>query len=186
MMMIANAYKEKEEEIQLLIPKSDDGGLIDHKSINEREITRPGIAIFSIVGISIFGLIVMVAYATDSYLFNSDSLRENVDPSLDASSMEKSIFPFNHPSNHIGLVDDSFLPVVDVIISEESDVHTELNSLSLPNFVFILSDDLGWNSIGYQDYDLSFATPRLTSLAKSGLILSNYYSQEVCTPARAS
>ena len=45
---------------------------------------------------------------------------------------------------------------------------------------------MGWNSIGYQDYDLSFATPHLTDLARSGLILSNYYSQEVCTPARAA
>ncbi len=60
------------------------------------------------------------------------------------------------------------------------------SSSSKPNFVFILSDDVGWNSIGYQNYDLAFATPYMTALAEGGIILSNYYSQEVCTPARAS
>jgi arylsulfatase A-like enzyme len=62
----------------------------------------------------------------------------------------------------------------------------QLDGKTSPNFVFILADDLGWNSIGYQDYDMSFATPILTSLAKKGMIMSNYYAQEVCTPSRAS
>lgn len=55
-----------------------------------------------------------------------------------------------------------------------------------PNFVFIVADDLGWNSIGYQDYDLTFASPFITSLARKGVIMSNYYGQEICTPSRAS
>lgn len=55
-----------------------------------------------------------------------------------------------------------------------------------PNIVFILADDLGWNSIGYQDYDLTFTTPFLTNLAKKSVIMSNYYGQEICTPSRAS
>ena len=55
-----------------------------------------------------------------------------------------------------------------------------------PHVVFFLADDLGWNSIGYEDYDLSFATPFLTGLAKQGIIMNNYYAQEVCTPARAA
>jgi len=56
-----------------------------------------------------------------------------------------------------------------------------------PNFVFIVADDLGYNSLGYDDdNDLDFATPFMTKMAKEGIILTNYYSQEVCTPARAS
>lgn len=55
-----------------------------------------------------------------------------------------------------------------------------------PNFVFILADDLGWNSIGYQEYDLSFTTPFLSQLAQRGVIMDNYYAQEMCTPSRAS
>lgn len=60
------------------------------------------------------------------------------------------------------------------------------SSPSSPHVIFILADDLGWNSIGYEDYDLSFATPFLTSIAKQGIIMNNYYAQEVCTPARAA
>lgn len=62
----------------------------------------------------------------------------------------------------------------------------EKASSSKPHIVFILADDLGWNSIGYEDYDLSFTTPTLTTMAQSGIILTNYYAQEVCTPSRAA
>lgn len=62
----------------------------------------------------------------------------------------------------------------------------EGTSSSKPNFIFILADDLGWNSIGYNDYDLAFTTPTLTSLAQMGVTMSNYYALEVCTPSRAA
>ena len=55
-----------------------------------------------------------------------------------------------------------------------------------PNFVFILADDMGWNSIGYEDYDLSFVSPVITDLANNGVVISSYYAQEVCTPSRAA
>ena len=56
---------------------------------------------------------------------------------------------------------------------------------SLPNIIFCMADDLGWNSLGYEDFDLSFATPFMSTAARSGIIMNNYYSQEMCTPARA-
>jgi hypothetical protein len=37
---------------------------------------------------------------------------------------------------------------------------------SQPNFVFILADDLGYNSIGYEAHDLTSVAPYLTSLSK--------------------
>ena len=49
-------------------------------------------------------------------------------------------------------------------------------STTAPNFVFLFADDLSWNSF-YQDYDLTFATPRLTALADDGIFMSKYYSQ---------
>ena len=55
-----------------------------------------------------------------------------------------------------------------------------------PNFIIILADDLSWNSIGYSSDDIAFATPYLTALAQKGIIMSNFYAQEVCTPSRAS
>lgn len=55
-----------------------------------------------------------------------------------------------------------------------------------PHILILLADDLGWNSIGYENYDLDFVTPTLTSLAQEGVILNHFYGQEVCTPSRAS
>lgn len=54
--------------------------------------------------------------------------------------------------------------------------HQELHTKSKkdtstkPHFVFILADDLGWDSVGGvdSDYDLSFAAPTLANLSKLG------------------
>lgn len=51
--------------------------------------------------------------------------------------------------------------------------------------MFVLADDLSWNSLGANS-DIAFAAPYLTALAKEGMIVSNYYAQEVCTPSRAA
>jgi arylsulfatase A-like enzyme len=55
-----------------------------------------------------------------------------------------------------------------------------------PHFVVIVADDLGWNSLGYAEDSMAFATPYLTSLAESGIIMENFYAQEVCSPSRGS
>ena len=55
-----------------------------------------------------------------------------------------------------------------------------------PNFVVIVADDLGWDSIGYSDDSMTFVTPYLTSLAQNGIIMENFYAQEVCSPSRGS
>jgi hypothetical protein len=57
---------------------------------------------------------------------------------------------------------------------------------SRPNVIFMLADDLGWNSLGYHDYDLGEITPVLTELAQSGIIIDSYYAQEVCSPSRGA
>lgn len=45
---------------------------------------------------------------------------------------------------------------------------------------------MGFNSIGYNQKDLTGATPFLNSLMSKdgGLSFSNYYAQEECTPSR--
>ena len=63
---------------------------------------------------------------------------------------------------------------------------SETVASSKPNIIFILADDLGWNSIGHEDYDIDFTTPTLTEMAAKGITMENYYAQEVCTPARGS
>jgi arylsulfatase I/J len=60
----------------------------------------------------------------------------------------------------------------------------------LPNFVLIVADDMGWNSLGYtaqeSGEEIGFATPILSNMATRGLIMDKFYAQEVCSPARAS
>jgi len=55
-----------------------------------------------------------------------------------------------------------------------------------PHVVVLYADDMGFNDIGYQSTDLSFTTPFLDSLAADGVILSRYYTSQVCTPSRGS
>ena len=81
----------------------------------------------------------------------------------------------------IDSLDGSTINIVDV--EEGVDSYT---FGSKPHIIYILADDLGWNSIGYEDFDLSFTTPTLTTLAQEGIIMNSFYAQEVCTPARAS
>ena len=73
------------------------------------------------------------------------------------------------------------------VITDDYEVVPEVVSPSeKPHIVFLLADDLGWNSIGYEEYDLTFATPYLSEYAAKGIIMDNYYAQEVCTPSRAA
>ena len=49
-----------------------------------------------------------------------------------------------------------------------------------PNVVFILADDMVYNSISED------VSPILYKLQNEGLVLESYYSQEACTPARSA
>ena len=40
--------------------------------------------------------------------------------------------------------------------------------------------------MGYEDYDLTFASLYMTAVAQNGIVMSNYHAQEVCTASRAS
>jgi arylsulfatase A-like enzyme len=53
-----------------------------------------------------------------------------------------------------------------------------------PNVVYIVSDDQGWKDVGYHGSDIQ--TPNLDRLAKEGARLEQYYSEPMCTQARAA
>jgi len=53
-----------------------------------------------------------------------------------------------------------------------------------PNILLIVADDLGWADVPW--HDKTIYAPRLQDLAESGVILSNSYVQQVCTPSRAA
>jgi len=78
-------------------------------------------------------------------------------------------------------------PEVFIVYDDYDDIPEEIviTPSEKPHIIFLLADDLGWNSIGYEEYDLTFATPYLSEYAAKGIIMDNYYAQEVCTPSRA-
>ena len=58
-------------------------------------------------------------------------------------------------------------------------------SQSVPNIIFILNDDWGWNDVGFHGA-AEFSTPRIDELASTGIELTNYYVQHLCTPTRST
>ncbi|XP_070397643.1 arylsulfatase I isoform X1 [Nothobranchius furzeri] len=57
------------------------------------------------------------------------------------------------------------------------------NKKNQPHIIFILTDDQGFNDIGY--HNPTIKTPTLDKLAAEGVILENYYVQPICTPSRS-
>ena len=57
---------------------------------------------------------------------------------------------------------------------------------SLPNIIFIITDDMGWGDVGFNGQQ-RFATPNIDRLASQGVIFNAFYSgSTVCGPSRAS
>lgn len=55
------------------------------------------------------------------------------------------------------------------------------------NVVFILSDDLGWNQVGYHGITDFYETPNIDQIAREGMHFTNAYTANpVCSPTRAS
>jgi arylsulfatase A-like enzyme len=53
-----------------------------------------------------------------------------------------------------------------------------------PNILLIMGDDLGFSDIGAFGSEIS--TPNLDTLAKNGMILTNYHAMPTCSPARTA
>ena len=54
---------------------------------------------------------------------------------------------------------------------------------TMPNIVTVMIDDLGWNDVGW--HDEKFATPTMSSLAETGVVLERFYTAPTCTPSRS-
>ena len=59
-----------------------------------------------------------------------------------------------------------------------------LGAAPRPNIVLLISDDMGWNEVGYHGSKIS--TPNIDQLAKDGLQLDRFYVHPVCSPTRAA
>jgi len=55
---------------------------------------------------------------------------------------------------------------------------------SLPDVVFIVADDLGFNDMGFHG-SRNVQTPHLNALARDGVDLLHYHTLPVCSPSRA-
>ena len=53
-----------------------------------------------------------------------------------------------------------------------------------PNILFLVSDDQGWNDVGY--HNPKMRTPNIDSLVKTGVELDCHYVQPQCTPTRVA
>jgi arylsulfatase A-like enzyme len=53
-----------------------------------------------------------------------------------------------------------------------------------PNIVVLLSDDMGWDQVGYNG-GKEVPTPHIDAIAREGVKLTQFYVQPVCTPSRA-
>lgn len=53
-----------------------------------------------------------------------------------------------------------------------------------PNIVIFISDDMGWNDVGYHGSEIQ--TPNIDSLAADGVRLDRFYVHPICSPTRTA
>lgn len=73
--------------------------------------------------------------------------------------------------------------LVALTVSLLSTIEAQAASLSKPNIVVMLADDLGFADVGYHGSDIK--TPNIDSLAATGVRLEKFYVCPMCSPTRA-
>src|SRR5690625_1559537 len=67
-----------------------------------------------------------------------------------------------------------------------NNLNFQKDTIRKPNFIIILSDNLGYGDLGVYGSKLN-STPNIDQLANEGTRFTNFYSTSgVCTPSRAS
>ena len=94
-----------------------------------------------------------------------------------------------HPSSNIpkfAVGYEGFEGIISENISESKPHWTTKNrpGAQRPNVILIVVDDLGYSDI--EPFGGEIQTPHLKDLAQSGYTLTNYHTNPVCSPARAS
>ena len=89
------------------------------------------------------------------------------------------LLKFKIPHLRLGLVAVSLLTTSVAIQAE-----TVSSSLSRPNILLIMADDLGYSDLSAFGSEIN--TPNIDALAAHGRILTNFHTAAVCSPTRAS
>lgn len=61
----------------------------------------------------------------------------------------------------------------------------QIRTQSQPNIVFIFTDDMGWNEVGFNNESKKH-TPHIDKLREGGMSLTQFYVHAVCAPSRAA
>ncbi|NEP88057.1 MAG: arylsulfatase [Okeania sp. SIO2C2] len=57
----------------------------------------------------------------------------------------------------------------------------------LPNILVIMGDDIGWTNLSaYEKGIVGYDTPNIDSIAKDGVLFTDYYAEQSCTAGRAA
>ena len=59
-----------------------------------------------------------------------------------------------------------------------------IHGASKPNIILFVSDDMGWNDVGY--HGSKIATPHIDRLVKDGIQLDRFYVHPICSPTRTA
>ena len=59
-----------------------------------------------------------------------------------------------------------------------------LGAAPRPHIILLISDDMGWNEVGY--HGSKIATPHIDGLAKEGVQLDRFYVHPICSPTRTA
>jgi arylsulfatase A-like enzyme len=82
------------------------------------------------------------------------------------------------------MIKSILLLVLNVFMAKSLSDKCSENSTKRPNIIFLMSDDMGWNDIGYHSDQIQ--TPNLDTLASDGIRFERYYTQPLCTPSRGA
>src|SRR5580700_9227553 len=79
------------------------------------------------------------------------------------------------------------LAVSIIFASGSVPAYAQAASMTKPNIVVIMSDDVGWFNIGaYNRGIMPGRTPNLDKLAAEGMLFTDYYAEASCTAGRAN
>ena len=72
------------------------------------------------------------------------------------------------------------------LLCSSSSASTVQAQAAPPNIIFILIDDTGINELGYLNTSRHLQTPNIDALAASGVKLTSYYTNPLCSPTRSA